>query len=126
MSDFGSPREEPADYASYLIKTFGARISDCTFSRLPAVIARAKAAIPDLEIVGFLACAIERPPRLTGLMFCDHRHQFPQGLPARTPAIRSRYWKEGYEVVVACTGGLYVIAHWWHENGAIGPFNQVH
>ena len=63
---------------------------------------------------------------MTGLMFFDHRHQFPQGLPAHSPPIKRRYHRDGYLVIVAEGGGLYVVAHWWHQNGALGPFYQVH
>lgn len=117
---------EPPSYSNYRIKTFRASLSDCTFSRLPTVIFRARQAIPDADIVGFLACAIEKPPILTGLMFCDHRKCYPEGLPARTPPVTSRFTRNGYDVYVTENGGLYVVAHWYHSNGAIGPFHQVH
>ncbi|WP_397453648.1 hypothetical protein [Pseudomonas sp. NA-150] len=121
-----APDTTAPEYSRYWIKSFGTRLSDCRFSRLPTVIQKAKGAIPDAEIVGFLACVIERPPIMTGLMFCDHRHEFPEGLPARTPPVLRRYHREGYLVVVVEGGGIYVIAHWWHQNGSIGPFKKVH
>ncbi len=117
-------RDDPM-YSRYMIKTYGATLADFRFSRLPTVILNARKAIPDYDIVGFLACALERPPRMTGLMFCDHRNRFPEGLPAHTPPIEKRYYRDGYLVVQAEGGGLYVIAHWWFENGAIGPFCSV-
>lgn len=112
-------------YSRYLIKTFGATLADFRFSRLPTVVQRARDAIPDHDVVGFLACALERPPRMTGLMFCDHRNRFPEGLPAHTPPIEKRWHRDEYMVVQAEGGGLYVVAHWWFENGAIGPFYSV-
>lgn len=113
-------------YASYMIKTFGATKDDLKFNRLPHVIQTAKTLLPHDGIVGFFLCALERPPRMTGLIFCDHRNEFPQGLPAHTPPIMRRYYREGYLVVEASTGGLYVVAHWLYQNGEQGPFNVIH
>ncbi len=79
------------DYASYMTKSFGATLEDLTFNRLPTVILRAKEAIPGDEIVGFLICALYRPPRMTGLIFCDQRHSFPPGLPMHTPPVVSQF-----------------------------------
>jgi hypothetical protein len=36
-----------------MIKTFGSTIRDLSFNRLPTVIQKAKAAIPDEDVVGF-------------------------------------------------------------------------
>jgi hypothetical protein len=113
-------------HANYWIKTFGATLADLQFFRLPTVIQKARKSIPDYDIVGFLACALERPPRMTGLMFCDHRHKFPEGLPVHTPSIERRYQRDGYLIVQVEGGGLYVVAHWYHQNGALGPFHKVH
>ncbi|NIE77106.1 hypothetical protein F3J45_21950 [Pantoea sp. Ap-967] len=107
---------------SYLIKTFGSSRDKCRFHRLPTVIQRAKDALPQEEIIGFLACALERDGRMTGLMFCDRRHTYPEGLPAHTPPIARRFYRSGYLMVEAATGGLFVVAHWYYENGEIGPF----
>lgn len=49
-------------YSRYMIKTFGATLADCLFFRLPTVVQKARDSIPDYDIVGFLACAFERPP----------------------------------------------------------------
>ena len=117
--------QEPPEYARYLIKTYGATLADVRFSRLPTVIQKAREAIPGDEIVGFFACAMERPPVMTGLIFCDRRHWLPEGLPAHTPPIQRRYFRQGYTVVQVEGGGLYVVAHWLYENGAIGPFYSV-
>lgn len=117
---------EPSRHSNYWIKTFGASLSDYTFSRLPTVILRARQAIPDVDIVGFLACAIEKPPILTGLMFCDRRKHYPQGLPARTPPVTSRLIRNGYDVYATENGGVFVVAHWYYSNGAVGPFQRVH
>jgi len=113
-------------YASYLIKTFGATWDGTTFHRFFSVIEQARAYVPDSEIVGFFLCALERPPVMTGLIFCDDRHDFPPGLPAHTPPIVRRFYREGYLIVEACTGGLFVVAHWYHENGALRPFYELH
>ncbi|WP_256585300.1 MULTISPECIES: hypothetical protein [unclassified Pseudomonas] len=110
----------------YWIKTFGAGLSDFRLHRLPAVVERARAAIDDPNVVGYLLCALERPPRMTGLLFCDHTRSFPEGLPIHTPAIADRYRLEGYEVVITIDGGMYVVAHWLHENGALDRFDRVH
>lgn len=125
MSSKENLRSNAEGCASYLIKTFGGTLADVRFNRLPTVIQKAKLAIPSDEIVGFLACAIEISPRMTGLMFCDYRNSYPQGLPARTPPIRKRFEQAGYLVVEVTTGGLYVVAHWYFENGAIGPFYSL-
>lgn len=110
----------------YLIKTFGATKADVTFNRLPKVIQAAREAIPEGEVVGYLMCALDRPPQMTGLIFCDHRHYFPQGLPMRTPSVVERFYRGNYLVVRALGGGLYVVAHWYYENGALRPFFEVH
>jgi hypothetical protein len=112
-------------YASYKIKTFGASLKDFRFSKYPRVILKAKEAIPDPAVVGFLVCALERRPVMTGLIFCDHRHRFPEGLPAHTPPVERWFQYNGYSVVQTRGGGLYVIAHWLYENGAVGPFFSV-
>jgi hypothetical protein len=116
---------QSSGYASYRIKTFGAGLEDFRFSKYPRVILKAKEAIPDPAIVGFLVCALERPPVMTGLIFCDHRHRFPEGLPAHTPPVERCFEYNGYSVVQTRGGGLYVIAHWLYENGAVGPFFSV-
>lgn len=110
----------------YLIKTFGATKADVTFNRLPNVIQAAREAIPGEEVVGYLMCALEKPPQMTGLIFCDHRHDFPEGLPIRTPPVVERFYREGYLVVRARGGGLFVVAHWYYSNGALRPFIEVH
>jgi hypothetical protein len=112
--------------SNYWIKTFGSSLADCRFHRLPTVIQKAKAAIPDDSIVGFLACALDRPPRMTGLIFCDRRRMFPEGLPAHTPPVLCRYEREGYLIVVVEGGGEYVVAHWYFQNGALGPLYELH
>ena len=110
---------------AYWIKDFGADFSALTFNRWPRVIERARAVITD-DVVGFLLCALERPPRMTGLLFGDVINGLPDGLPIHTPPIESRYWRQGYEVVVAQDGGTFVIAHWPHENGELDRFDRVH
>jgi hypothetical protein len=110
----------------YWIKTFGATLSDFRLHRLPTVIEKARAAIADPDVVGYLLCALERPPRMTGLLFCDHTRSFPEGLPIRTQAIAERCQRAGYEVVTTTDGGIFVVAHWLHENGALDRFDRVH
>ena len=110
---------------AYWIKDFGADVSFLHFNRWPRVIARARAAITD-DVVGFLLCALERPARMTGLLFGDVINGLPDGLPIHTPPIESRYWTQGYEIVVAEDGGTYVIAHWLYENGELDRFDRVH
>jgi hypothetical protein len=119
-------QNQRGDTGSYLIKTFGSSKKNCRFYPLPKVIERAKQALPDEAIIGFLACALERAGRMTGLMFCDRRHTYPEGLPAHTPPITQKFYRSGYLVVQASTGGLFVVAHWYFENGEIGPFYVLH
>lgn len=111
---------------TYWIKTFGAARSDLWFHKLPTVVEKARAAVQDPAIVGYLLCALARTPRMTGLLFCDDSKNLPDGLPIHTPVIMDRCQRAGYEVVTACDGGIYVIAHWLHENGALDRFDRVH
>ncbi|MBP1143152.1 hypothetical protein JOE33_000075 [Pseudomonas sp. PvP027] len=114
------------DPSAFMIKTFGSTIRDLSFNRLPTVIRKAKAAIPDEDVVGFLLCALYRPPRMTGLIFCNRISHLSPGLPAHTPPVVRRFHRNGYLVVEADTGGLFVVAHHYFENGAIRPFFEVH
>ncbi len=63
---------------------------------------------------------------MTGLLFADVINGLPDGLPIHTPPIESRYWRRGYEFVVAEDGGTYVIAHWLYENAELDRFDRVH
>ncbi|KPG95929.1 hypothetical protein AEQ67_18455 [Pseudomonas sp. RIT-PI-q] len=110
----------------YWIKTFGADMLAFRLHKLPTVILRARAAIADPDIVGYLLCALERPPRMTGPLLCDSVRNFPEGLPIHTPSIAHRYRVEYYDIVVTIDGGSYVVAHWLHENGALDRFDRVH
>lgn len=114
------------DPSAFMVKTFGSTIRDLSFNRLPTVIQKAKAAIPDDDVVGFFLCALYRPPRMTGLIFCNRISLLPPGLPAHTPPVVRRFHRNGYLVVEADTGGLFVVAHHYFENGAIRPFFEVH
>lgn len=114
------------DHSAFMVKTFGSTIRDLTFNRLPTVIQKAKTAIPDEDVVGFLLCALYRPPRMTGLIFCNRMSLLPPGLPAHTPPVVKRFHRNGYLVVEADTGGLFVVAHHYFENGAVRPFFEVH
>lgn len=113
-------------YADYSIKTYGARTRVLRFSRYPTVVLKAQQAIDDTAIVWFLIYALERPPGMSGLIFGDHRHAFPPGLPAQTPPIRERFYRNGYLVVRAEGGGLYVVAHWYFQNGSLRSFFELH
>jgi hypothetical protein len=108
------------------IKTYGAELSDFRLYKLPKVIERARKAVADPDVVGYLLCALERPPRMTGLLFCDHARAFPEGLPIHTQPIADRHNRDGYEVVIAADGGKYVVAHWLYDNGALDRFDRVH
>ena len=108
------------------IKTYGAELSDLRFFKLPKVIERARQVVADPDVVGYLLCALERHPRMTGLLFCDHARAFPEGLPIHTQPIADRYKRDGYEVVIAADGGKYVVAHWLYDNGALDRFDRVH
>jgi hypothetical protein len=115
-----------SDRGDYWIKTFGASLGDLKFYKLPTVVEQARMAVPDSDIVGYLICALEQPPQMTGLLLCDPRRLFPDGLPIRAPAISDRFWKGGYEVLVTVDGGRFVVAHWLYENGALDRFDKVH
>jgi hypothetical protein len=108
------------------IKTYGAELSDFRLYKLPKAIEQAREVIPDPGVVGYLLCALERPPRMTGLLFCDHARDLPEGLPIHTQAIVGRYNQGGYEVVIAVDGGVYVVAHWLYENAELDRFDRVH
>lgn len=110
----------------YWVKDFGANLSALRFNCVPKVIARARAVMAGRDVEGFLICALDRPPQMTGLLFCDYAQGLPEGLPVHTPPIRRRYSSGGYEVVIASDGGVYVIAHWLYENGALDRFDRVH
>jgi len=92
---FDSVIAHATGYADYSIKTYGARRDDLRFVRYPTAILRAKEAFNDSAIVGFFLCALERHSCMTGLIFGDHRHGFPPGLPARTPPIEQRFYRNG-------------------------------
>lgn len=111
----------PDPWAS-MVKTFGSTIRDLTFNRLPTVIQKARVAIPEDDVVGFLLCALYRPPRMTVLIFCNRINLLPPDLPAHTSPVLRRIHRNGYLVVEADTGGLFVVAHYHFENGAIRPF----
>ncbi|WP_460044600.1 hypothetical protein [Pseudomonas sp. S2_H01] len=123
--DFDAVNTSAPGYADYLIKHFGATRDDLYFFRYPKVILRAMEAVSHGAIVGYLACALERPTTMTGLMFGDRRRAFPDGLPIRAPAVSNCFLCNGFRVVQVKTGGLYVIAHWLFENGEIGPFYSL-
>ncbi|MNH32717.1 hypothetical protein D3C79_931780 [compost metagenome] len=110
----------------FWVKTYGASIADQCFFRYPRIIERAKRTVRDDQVVGYLLCALDRPPRMTGLLFCSHMCRFPEGVPIHTPPVLDRYRQDGFEVVVAEGGGKYVIAHWLYENGAVDRFDRVH
>lgn len=114
------------DPSAFMIKTFGSTIRDLSFNRLPTVIQKAKAAIPEDDVVGFLLRALYRPLRMTGLIFCNRLSLSPPGLPAHTPTVVRRFHRDGYLVVEADTGGWFVVAHHYFANGAIRPFFEVH
>lgn len=63
---------------------------------------------------------------MTGLLFCDQKRHFPEGLPVRTLPVVSRGWRGGYLVVKVIDGGVFVVAHWLYENGALDRFDRVH
>lgn len=108
------------------IKTYGAELSDLRFFKLPKVIERARETVADPDVVGYLLCALELPPKMTGLLFCDYARDFPEGLPIHTKPIVRRYTKAGYEIVIAVDGGVYVVAHWLYNNGSLDRFDRIH
>lgn len=110
----------------YWIKTYGATLSDFRFHRYPAVIERARAVIADPDVVGYLLCALERPPKITGLLFCDPTRRYPEGLPIHALPVVDRCMRAGYDVFTTIDGGVFVVAHWLFENGALDRFDRVH
>lgn len=109
----------------YLIKTFGVTKADVTFNRLPKVIRAAREAIPGEEVVGYLMCALEKPPQMTGLIFVTIAMASRRGCRCGLPVVE-RFYREGYLVVRARGGGLFVVAQWYYSNGALRPFIEVH
>ncbi len=110
----------------FYVKNFGATIADNRFSKLPRVIEVAQAALAGEDIFGFFICALDRPPRMTGLLFLRDQHDLPPGLPAHTPPIVRRFKQAGYWIFEADTGDLFAVAHWYFQNGALAPFHVVH
>ncbi|WP_426119556.1 hypothetical protein [Pseudomonas sp. DSP3-2-2] len=111
---------------SYRIKTFGARLGDVRLHRLPKVVTDAQDALAGIDVLGFLVCAMVRERRMTGLMFCDPRGRFPEGLPSRTARISHRFQRNGYEIVVTQSGDVFVVAHWYHQNCELDRFDRIH
>jgi len=111
---------------TYWIKTFGAQLCDVRIHRLPKVVTVAQDALAGLDLLGFLVCALERQQRMTGLMFCDPRGRFPEGLPSRTSRISHRFQRNGYEIVVTETGDAFAVVHWYHQNSELDRFDRVH
>lgn len=91
------------DPPAFMVKTVGSTMRDLPFNRMPTVIQKAKAAIPEDDVMGL-------PPRL----------------PAHTPPLLRRFRRNGYLVVKADTGGLFVVARHYFENCAISPFFELH
>jgi len=90
----------------YWIKTYGAKLSDFRFHRYPTVIEKARVAISDPDVVGYLLCALERPPKITGLLFCDPAQRYPEGLPIHALPVVSRSHRAGYDVFTTIDGGV--------------------
>jgi len=61
---------------TYLDQKIWRGSSDLWFHKLPTVVEKARAAVQDPAIVGYLLCALERTPRMTGLLFCDDSKNF--------------------------------------------------
>ena len=110
----------------YWIKTYGAKRSEFRFHRYPAVIERARVAISDPGVVGYLLCALEYPSKITGLLFCDPTRRYPEGLPIHALPVVDRCQRAGYDVFTKIDGGVIVVAHWLFENGALDRFDRVH
>lgn len=110
----------------YWIKTYGAGLSDLRFHRYPRVIERAREAITDPDVAGYLLCALERPPKITGLLFYDPAKKYPEGLPIHALPVINRCRRAGYDLFTIIDGGIFVVAHWLHENGALDRFDRVH
>ncbi|AXI60025.1 hypothetical protein DLD99_05925 [Pseudomonas kribbensis] len=110
----------------YWIKTYGAKLSDLTFYRYPTVIENARHAVTDSDVVGYLLCAVESLPKITGLLFYDPARKHPDGLPLHALPVVERSHRSGYDVFTTIDGGALVVAHWWHENGALDRLDLVH
>lgn len=91
------------DPPAFMITTVGSTMRDLPFIGMPTVIQKAKAAIPEDDVM-------ESPPRLL----------------AHTPPLRRRFHRNGFLVVKAGTGGLFVVAHHYFENCAISPLFELH
>lgn len=112
--------------ANYWIKTFGADKSTLRFHRLPTAVVQARENFAGEQVVGYLICALIRPPRLTGLLFCDDTNDYPDGLPIHTAPMATCYQEGNCSMVIVEGGDRYVVAHWLHENGEVDRFDRVH
>ena len=110
----------------FYIKSFGTTRADCRFNKLPEVVRKAQMDLDGEDIFGYFICALDRPPRMTGLLFLADPSGLPFGLPAHTTTVVRRYERAGYCIVEGQTGDLFAVAHWYFQNGALAPFHDVH
>lgn len=110
----------------HLKKTVGNDQSILGFHRLPKAVAKAREVFMDRSVRGFLLCTLLRPPCLNGLLFCDDKRVYPDGLPIQTRDIAEHHVYEGYDVFSVEGGDIFVVTHWLHDNGAIDCLNRVH
>ncbi|WP_231991045.1 hypothetical protein [Pseudomonas sp. B10] len=109
----------------FYIKSFGTTRADFHFNKLPEVVRKAQLDLAGEDVLGGFICALDRPPRMTGLLFLRDSSDLPFGLPAHTTTVVRRYERAGYCIVEWQTGDLFAVAHWYFQNGALAPFHDV-
>lgn len=109
----------------HLKKTFGNDRSMLGTHRLPKAVTKAREVFMGRSVRGFMICALVRPPCLNGLLFCDDKRYYPDGLPVQTLPITEQHVYEGYDVFLVESGDTFVVTHWLHDNGDIDRF-RVH
>lgn len=73
-------------------------------------------------VTAYLMCAVDCPPVVLGVVYCDSRRRFRDGSSIRTSSIIRIDFIDGYALVKTLGGSLYVIVSWqppgtsWHMN----------
>ena len=110
----------------FYIKRFCTTRADCQFNKLPEGVRKAQLDLAGEDSLGFFICALDRPPRMTGLLFLRDTSDLPFALPAHTTTVVRRYERSGYCIVEGQTGHLFAVAHGYFQGGALTLFHDVH
>lgn len=79
-----------------------------------------------VPVTGYLCCVEFQPPCMVGVVFSEARARFADGKTIRTSQIERVFELLGYQLCETYNGSLYVICHWWYENGAVPLVNMIH